>query len=386
MVWPRQMYLSSGASSYVDVDVSSSMESSLQSIAVRSSVDLIASLASELPVDVFRGKGADRVQVTTPGYMEDPAGDGHGLPDWLYQGLESWLLRGNLYGDILDVGPGNVPRQVDMQHPDHVQPRIEDGELKWHIDGRPIPTGRMLHRRVNPVPGVVLGLSPIQAHVAELGLNVTMTRFGLQYFRDGAAPGSVLRNTEKEINSDTVARTVKDRFLASVRGKREPAVMGKGWVYEPININPEESQFLETRGFSAAECARIFGPGIAELLGYQESGTSLKYANMVDRDLHVLKYAIGKWLRRADRLLTEMLPRPQYVRLNRDALLEPTTVERFKAHELALRNRWKTVNEVRRLEDEPPVPWGDEPNASGAARADDGQAGGTPPGSNGEGP
>ena len=105
-VFPRPMMVA-GGSSYADVDVSS-MEGSLQSVAVRSTVDLISSLASELPVDVFTGSGDARRQIATPGYLEDPAGDGHGLADWLYQGLESWLLRGNLFGDVLDrvVFPG----------------------------------------------------------------------------------------------------------------------------------------------------------------------------------------------------------------------------------------------------------------------------------------
>lgn len=354
-----------GAPSYDQVDVST-MESSMQSIAVRTTVDLIASLTSELPVDVFSGSGAARRQISTPGYLEDPAGDGNGLNDWLYMALISWLLRGNMFGQILDKGPGNFPRQVDMLHPDHVKGQMVDGRAEWSLDGKVIPAEQLWHRRVNPIPGVVLGLSPIQVHAADLGLNITLTRFGLQFFQDGAIPGSVLSNTEKEINDEGVARGVKERFMASVRGRREPAVLGKGWKYDPVKITAEESQFLETRGFSAAECARIFGPGLAELLGYQQAGTALTYTNVVDRDLHVLKYALGRWLRRADRLLTAMLPRPQFARLNRDALLETSTLQRYQAHHLALADKWKVINEVRAVEDMDPVEWGNEPMPAGA--------------------
>lgn len=352
-------YMVYGGTSYADVDASSSMEAPLQSIAVRSTVDLIASLTSELPVDVFTGRGGRR-QVTMPGYLEDPSGEGYGLEDWLYQVVESWLLRGNVYGQVLDVGPGGFPRQVDLWHPDHVSAQLDNGRPRWFLDGVEVDRDRVLHRRVNPMPGCVLGLSPVQVHAADLGLHLTLTRFGLQYFRDGAHPGAVLSSEEK-IGSDAVARVVKDRFMAAVRGSREPAVLGKGWKYEAIKINPEESQFLESRGFSAAECARIFGPGFAEILGYNESGSSVTYANKIDRDLDLLKYGMNKWLRRADRLLTEMLPRPQFARLNRDAMLETSTVERYKAHALALNNKqWKRENEVRVLEDLEPD-WGSLP-------------------------
>lgn len=361
--WPLP-WTNLDAGGYADVDVAlGSMESSLQAIAVRVAVDLIASLTSELPVDVFGRAlpGRRRKQLPTPSYLEDPAGDGNGREDWLYQGIESWLLRGNLYGDILDKARAGHPTQVDLQHPDQVHAQLVGGKPKWTINGREVPDGAMLHRRVNPIPGVLLGLSPISTHAADIGLSITLTRFGKQYFSDGAHPGAVLINEQKEINDPKVAQQIKDRFMASVRGRREPAVMGKGWKYQPITINPEESQFLESRGFSAAECARIFGPGIPEVLGYSQSGSSLTYANVSDRSVHLLVYALGKWLRRADRLLTLMLPDGQEARLNRDALLETTTLARYQAHASALQNQWKVPNEVREKEDLEPVPWGNEP-------------------------
>jgi HK97 family phage portal protein len=359
----HQALLSLVRQQFNEVDLSAA-ESALQSVAVRSAVDLIASVASELPVDVFRGKGAARQELPLPGWLEDPDGSEQGLPDWCYRVLVSWLLRGNLYGDVLERGPGGVLRQVDIFHPDRVHPQLEDGQVAWFVEGREVRS--MLHRRVNPVPGQILGLSPVAYHAWTIGLSLTATRFGLQFFRDGAHPGGVLRNTESPLD-ETQAKKAKDIFLAALRGTREPLVFGKGWEWQQIQLNPEESQFLETQGFSAAECARIFGPGIAEILGYGGEGSTLTYANLIDRDLHVLKYALNRWLRRLERLLSEFLPRPQYVRLNRDALLETDTLSRYQAHAIALDKRFKVVNEVRGKEDMLLVEWGDEPNATPGA-------------------
>jgi len=58
-----------------------------------------------------------------------------------------------------------------------------------------------------------------------------------------------------------------------------PVVLGQGWKFQAIQVNPEESQFLETQKYTAAECARIYGPGVAEILGY-ETGGSMTYANV----------------------------------------------------------------------------------------------------------
>jgi HK97 family phage portal protein len=358
---------STAAESEPDLNVAAT---SLQSVAIHATVDLIASLSSELPFDVYSGTGADRVPRTMPAYLRDPAGDGTGLEDWSYCALTSWLLRGNLYGDIIEMSPSGLMTQVDLHYPDDVHGTVdENGTVQWTVNGRPVTNNaRFLHRRVNPVPGRVLGLSPIAMHAEQIGLSLSTTRFGRRWFVDGAHPGGMLTNTLAALKPEA-AKDAKDRFLAALRGTREPVVLGKGWDYKQIQVAPEESQFLETQGFTEAQCARIFGPGYAEVLGY-DSGGSLTYATLEGRSAHLLVFSLNKWLRRLERLLSSMLPRPQYVRINRDALLQATTLDRYRAHELALRNRWKVVNEVRAVEELAPVEWGDEPNEQGAASSD----------------
>lgn len=356
--------------SYADVDLSKA-ESSLQAVAVWAACDLIAGIVSELPADVYRGKGSEMRQLTLPWWLEDPDGSGHGLEDWRYQAMMSWLLRGNLFGDELQRASAGFLQQVSLFHPDEVSGWMEQGEVEWAVNGIQVTDRqRFIHRRVNPMPGVVLGLSPIRLHATTIGLQMTGARFGLQWFQDGAHPSAILKNTEVALDDGQV-RTAKDRFLAALRGTREPVVFGKGWEYEKIQVAPEESQFLQTQGYTAAECARIFGPGIAEILGY-ESGGSMTYANVQDRDLTLLKYAVGKWIRRVERFLSQFLPRPQYVKLNRDALLETNTLQRYQAHASALSNNWETINEVREVEELEPVSWGNRPFTPGPAAASEG--------------
>ncbi|MEU3972413.1 phage portal protein [Streptomyces bacillaris] len=359
---PLDQVLARMKSSYSEIDLSSA-ESSLQSVAVYAATDLIASLVSELPLDVFRGSGGDRKQISTPWWLEDPDGSGQGLPDWCYRAVMSWLLRGNLFGEELQRSTSGFLQQVELFHPDRVSGAMDEGEIRWMVNGTTIPTARFLHRRVNPVPGVVLGLSPIRLLASTIGLSLTATRFGLQWFQDGAHPNALLINEEVALDDGQV-KQAKARFLAALRGTREPVVLGKGWQYKPLQLAPEESQFLETQKYSQAECARIFGPGIAEILGYGSG--SMTYSNIVDRDISLLKYAVGKWIRRTERVLSEFLPRPQYARFNRDALLETNTMQRYLAHASALTNNWQTINQVRDTEDMPPVAWGDAPFVAGA--------------------
>ncbi len=364
-----------GFGTFANVGDPASGETSLQSVAVRSVADTIASLASELPVAVFRN--GKRSNGSVPDNLEDPGGDGSGREDWAYRLILSWLLRGNTYGKEMswDTRTG-LARTVDLFHPDDVRAQDSSGSVDWYVKGRKLTGDEVRtfrHWRVNPVPGRLLGLSMVGAHAATIGVSLSSTQFGRQWFTDGAHPSGALLN-DSDLNKDQI-KAAKAAFMSTVHGSREPLVMGKGWKFDAIQVNPEESQFLQTINATEAQCARMFGPGWAEVMGY-ESGGSMTYANVVDRRQDLLVLAMNKWLRRLDRVYTQLLPPSTLtVRVERDALLEATTLQRYQAHELALRNQWRTVNEVRQIEDLEPVAWGDQPTTNNAPQ---GVTGGQP--------
>ena len=341
------------------------------SVAVRSSTDLICSLVSELPMHVYRGEGHDRKKLTVPGNLDDPGDDGMGREDWIYQLVQSWLHRGNIYGEPVYDSRARLTN-LPLLNPDEVRATLVDGRAEWTVNGRPVT--RMFHRRVNPMAGVLLGFSPVEANAVTILSSIAATRFGYQWFTEGTHPQSMLVNTETDITAEQ-AQIVLQRWRAMKSGTREPAVMGKGWELKGLDITPEQAQLMQLIGMSEAQACRIFGPAVAETLGY-DSGGSMTYANVVDRRSDLLTLTMNRWIRRVDRLLSSMLPSPQYVRHDRDALLESTTLARFEAHASALQNGWRTVNEVRDDEDLAPLEGGDVPKNINSAPSVNFNAGG----------
>ena len=68
------------------------------------------------------------------------------------------------------------------------------------------------------------------------------------------------------------------------------------------------------------------------------------------------------WVTKLQGALTDLIPRPQVVRLNTSSALMMTAKERHELHQLRLNSRTTTVNEVRTIEDEPKFgPEYDEP-------------------------
>ncbi|MGV9536569.1 phage portal protein [Streptosporangium sandarakinum] len=340
--------------SYSRVDLSMA-EASLQKVAIWASVTLLAGTAAMLPLDIYSGEGADRRERPKPRWLSDPAGDSNGLEDWIWQLMYSWLLRGNAYALVgeRDARLGTATQLV-LQHPDEVSVWLdaEDGRPRYRIQGRETEQGQVWHRRVYPVPGRVKGMSPIAHQALTIGVGIAALRFGEQWFSEGAHPTGIL-SSDKQLDQGQAA-TAKARFIAAIQGRREPVVLGQGWQYKAIQLNPNESQFLETNNFTAAECCRIYGPGLAEILGY-ETGGAMTYQNIEQRNLQLLIYALDPWLTRLERVLTELLPRPQYVKVNRGALLRTDILTRYRAHEIAIRNHFQTPDEARALEDRPPL-------------------------------
>jgi HK97 family phage portal protein len=342
------------------VDLSTA-ESAMQKIAVSASVNLLCSVASMLPLQTFTGEGESKRQITTPKWLLDIGGDGHGTPDWIWQGVYSWGLRGNLTGIIAERDPmTGKARQIVMQHPDDVVVRRDQKTERpvWRIGGKEIAADRIFHRRIYPVPGCIQGASPIAQHALTIASGIAAEQFGAQFFLDGGHPTALFQNTDAKIDP-TAAALIKQRIMAVMRGNREPLVVGKDWTYKPIQIAPNESQFLELGKYTNAECARIYGPGMPEMLGY-ETGDTMTYSNRESRAIDLLTFTLDPWLIRMERLITDLLPQPQYVKFQRKALLQTDLLTRFKVHEISLRNEIETVNEVRTDEDLPPVEWGDE--------------------------
>lgn len=340
------------ATSYNTANLSRA-EGSLQNVAVWAAVTLIARLASSLPVDVYSGSGTEARPTRMPAWLEDPAGDGYGLADWTYQYFVSRLLRGNVYGRIAATDRFAYPIQVVLFHPDDVSVYRYADEIEWRVNGVQVPRDVMWHRRSFPMPGCLQGMSPIAYHATTIGLNIVAQQFGADWFGRGAHPSAILAREDEELDEDQ-AKIAKRRFLASTRGTREPVVLGGGWKYTAIQVKPEESQFLETHGYTAADCARIYGPGMPEVLGY-ETGGSLTYSNVEQRSIDLLKFTLDPWFTQFERDISSMLPPPQYVKLNRSAILATDVLTRYRAHNLAIAGHYLAPSEVRTIEDRPPM-------------------------------
>lgn len=330
-----------------------SADRALRHGAVWSSVNLIADVVSGLPVDVYRGAGSSRTEISPPSLIVDPSADVLDL-DWRRNVLVSWLLDGNAFGLVTEVDRAGWPRRIELLSAGSVRVRRENGRFRWKVGDRDRelwPVGDLWHAPAFTVPGQALGLSPITYAAESIGVGLAAVRFGAQWFTDGAHPTGLLE-TEQQIGPD-VAKEVKRRFLDALgTSGREPVVLGSGLKFSSIQVSPEESQFLDTIRANVTDVERFFFGMPPE----GSAGSSLTYANVEQRSLDLLTFGLSRWILRLERNLTRLIPAGQTVKLNTDALVRVDLLTRYRAHDVAVRSGWLSRNEVRELEDRPPIP------------------------------
>jgi HK97 family phage portal protein len=332
----------------------------LQHSAVWACVDLIASAISTMPLYAYRRGERDPLPDLPP-ILRQPSATMN-LPDWLYAALQSLLLRGNAYGEIVDrAGAGLLPAQVELLNPDTVQVTTDDGRLVVRVNGAEVDPASIWHVKAFTAPGQVVGLSPIQHARQAVGLGLGAEKFAATLFGNRGIPAGIL-STDQDVSPEVAAK-----WKANWRNQdRGIAILGGGARFQAVTVSAEESQFLETTQANVRTIARYFGVQ-PELIG-ADSGGSLTYANVEQRALDFLTFGLRPWLVRLETALSALLSSTTTVKFNAAALVRTDLLTRYQAHESAIRAGWKLRSEVRELEDLAPIPGIDdqEPPETGA--------------------
>ena len=332
-----------------------SLDTALSLIPVFAAARLLSDSVATLPMQTFRQSGENRTHVPDPALLRNPSLYGQSY-QWVQRALISMILRGNAYGLITARDHVGTPTQIEWLHPDDVG-LVDDRTIvrpQWLWMGRSVPLEDFVHIPWFTIPGRINGVSPIGAYKLTIETGLGAVHFGRDWFRNGSVPSGVVQ-TEQEVDEDT-AKIVKRRFKEAV-SQRDVAVLGAGLQYKPISVPPEESQFLATIKASKTDIANIYGIP-PEMIGGETGTTSLTYANVEQQSINFVVHTLMPYMTRLECAISALLPRPLSVKFNVDAMLRADTATRYNAHHLALTDGWMSKDEVRAVEDMPPLPDG----------------------------
>jgi HK97 family phage portal protein len=331
-----------------------SQDRALHLTPVFAAVRHITDYGSTLPLKSYRKVGEDdRVSITLPKLFADLRTDGRLVP-WIGQGLASLAVRGNAVGLKVATDGFGFPTAVVWVSMDRVHVDDSTGVGQWFIDGRSVSRLDLVHIPWMTIPGRTLGLSPIEYYAATINAGLDSQGYGNDWFKGGGFPPAVFKNVEKVLPDDAAA-SIRARLSASIR-RREPLVTGKDWEYTPVNIPPEQAQFIETQKLSANQVAAVYGIDATEIGG--EAANSLTYSTEETRQINRAAN-MRPYLHRFEEAFASWLPSRQFVKFNTDATIRIDTKTRHEVYALQRTIGLRSINEQRALEDLPPVEGGD---------------------------
>ena len=319
---------------------------------------IIADSISTLPLKAYRSVGDERQPMgSLPQWFAIMQAEGTLIP-WLHEALVSLAVRGNAAGLITSRDGFGFPTRVDWWNMSDVHVDDSQSTIRpiWYWKGREVPRENIIHIPWFKVPGKVLGLSPIAAFASTINTGLYAQAYGNDWFEGGGFPPGTMRNTVLPTIDQDKADEISARVTSSIR-RRRPLVYGMDWEYNPVTVPPNEAQFIETMRLSATQIANIYGLPPEDVGGTR--GNSLTYAtvelNQLERSL-----ALRPWMVKFESVFAAHLPERQYVRFNADAAIRTDIKTRWEMYQIARNIGAMSNNEVRALEDRPPVEGGDD--------------------------
>lgn len=324
---------------------------------------LISDQIAATPVSVFdKTAGVPTRVASQPDLVSNPGVNDLDVFSWKHQACASLLLRGNAYGYVADWDSRGVPSRVQWLRPDSVLVDETDVVPQFFFDGRLIPRDRLIHIPAYVVPGSVVGLSPIGLFKLQIETGMEAQAFGRKFFKRGTVPSGFLKNTAKTLSAEQASET-KRRFSAAVSSS-EPFVSGMDWSYEAIGVPQGEVQFLAGIKATANQIAAVYRVA-PEDVGGEANGSSLTYKNLEQDQIRFAVRTLRPWTTRFEAVFDRYLPANQYMKHNLDASARADLKTRYEAHQIAITAGFRTVDEVRALEELPPLTAAQKPKQTG---------------------
>lgn len=331
-------------------------ESALRHSAVWACLRLRSNLISTFPVDVFRRAeyGLPHVKVATPPVILTPGGKQVDYLEFMYSTQFDLDRAGNAIGIITARNGYGLPAEIHLVPLAWVSANIIDNVLvEWIIRGKSYRPDQIWHEKQYTVAGFHLGLSPIMYAAWCIGEHLSIQDFAISWFTTGGIPRAHMKNEVLPTITDDQAEGIKARAKESIR-TGDVLVTGKDWSYNLLQAEQTGMEWLEARNIGLAEIARFLDCP-ADLIDASISGSSVTYANVVQRNLQLLIMSLGPAVIRRENALNKLLPNKQFVKINTDALLRMDPATRAQVINARITGRVLAPSEARLLEDLPPM-------------------------------
>jgi HK97 family phage portal protein len=336
-------------------------------------VSLIAGTVASLPCEVFRYSG-ERAELarTHPAYWLL-----HNEPNPLMTANAFWknymwwaLMRGNGYG-LIDRARSGIPTALTLVPPTSVstdfsqdrrrliyQVRMESGEQ------RRFDQSDMMHFAFIGWDGKQ-GRAPLECAREAIGLAAAAQEFNERFFSQGNA-ADIKMEFPGNVNDDQMKRILEvyPRNRSGIEKQRLPLISTGGGKIDRLDFDAEKSQLVDARNFQVEDICRFYGVP-PHMVGHTSKSTSWG-SGIEEQTLGFVKFTLRDILKGLEQEIDRKLlgQGDYFAKFNLDALLRADSKGRSEFYKAAVGGTqspgFMTVNEVRSLENLPPLEGGNE--------------------------
>ncbi|WP_277268980.1 phage portal protein [Pantoea septica] len=276
--------------------------------------------------------------------------------------VASVCLRGNAFVEKKMIG-NKLVSLVPLLPQCMVVKRLDSGELEYTFTEkgvkRVIPVKNMMHIRGFGLDGVC-GMMPMSVGRDVFGAAMAVEESAAKIFENG------LQSSGYFASKNVLTKEQRERLRKNLTAFAGSKNAGKSMVleadltYQNITMNPEAAQMLQSRSFSIEEICRWFRvpPFMVGHIDKQSSwassveGMNLLFLTNTLRPLLVnIEQEIARCLLNGDE--------DMFAEFSVEGLLRADSAGRSAYYTTALQNGWMSRNDVRRLENLPPIEGGD---------------------------
>lgn len=344
-------------------------ERSLQIATVFACVRLISTVAAGLPLDVFQTKDNNRSKVGIDNplarllryspnqYMTAVEFREAMTMQLCYYGNAYALIERNSVGDVISLMPlMSVNMDVRMEGKRIVYRYRRDTEFA------DFKHSEIFHLKGFGFNGLV-GLSPIAFAAKTASVAVAMEDQQRDFYANGAKSPQILMTGDKILDKEQ-RKQLGENFKEIAGGpvNKRLWILEAGFTTQSIGVSPQDAETMAARKFQVSELARFFGVP-PHLVGDVEKTTSWG-SGIEQQNLGFLQYTLSPFLNRWEYAIERWLIKPAdlgrlHAEHNLDGLLRGDSTARAAYMGTMADKGLRTVNELRRLDNEPPLPGGD---------------------------
>jgi HK97 family phage portal protein len=245
--------------------------------------------------------------------------------------------------------------------------RQSDKRLVYYIrDGTPTESDAKTRDQIFHVPGMsfdgINGLSPISYAAGAVTLGMSYEEFGKRFYRNGALASGAF-SKDGELGDTAYERLKKDlgKNYSGLLNAGKPLLLEGGLKFTPFTINPVDAQLIESKRFQIEDIARIYRVPMHLIQDLTRSTNN----NIEHQSLEFIMYTMLPHFKRWEENINMQLLNDKerqagyYVEFKIDTLLRGDALSRAQAYAQGRQWGWLSVNDIRKLENMPPITNGD---------------------------